>query len=218
MEILIIFNTLLSILIKIIIIYGIKCIYNIIMETKNEINNVLIEAGIIDKESVKKPSRGRPKKQKEELIVDEKIEQYRSKLGCIIASGQSNAFLGKTFTLHDINNMSETDINKYYKLYESTYSTLVSDNIVDGFLNGSSKLFSFVLPIDDADRLSDDLKANFLVTTELKKLTGSLAYSFGPALALLSGGLTISKHIDLKHKCPKKELTTNDKLEIKQLE
>ena len=154
-------------------------------ETDTEINDVLIEAGIIEEKSVKKPSRGRPKKQKiqtTEKEDDDVTEQYRSKLGCVVASGQSNAFLGKTFTLHDINNMSETDINKYYKLYESTYSTLVSDNLVGGFLNTSSKLFSFILPIDSADKLSDDLKKKILVTTELKKLTGSLAYSFGPAV------------------------------------
>ena len=203
MELLSIFNTLLAIIIKLIIIYGIykiKCMYNYIMETKNEINDVLIEAGIIDEEPVKKPNRGRPKKKKIDTatVVDDKCEQYRSKLGCIVASGQSHAFLGKTFTLHDINNMSESDINKYYKLYESTYSTLVSDNIVDGFLNSSSKLASFVLPIDDANKLSDDLKSNFLLTSELKKLTGNLAYSFGPYLALMSGGLTVAKHIDLK--------------------
>ena len=143
----------------------------------------------------KKPSRGRPKKQKP--LVDEKCEQYRSKLGCIVASGQSNAFLGKTFTLHDINNMSESDINKHYKLYESTYSTLVSANIVDGFLNSSSKLASFVIPIDDANKLSDDLRSNFLVTTELKKIIGNLAYNFGPYLALMSGGLTVAKHIEI---------------------
>ena len=211
MELLFIINTLLSILIKLIIIYVIKCIYNIYMDFKNEINDVLTDAGIIEPTDKKKPSRGRPKKQKAEPIVDDKCEQYRSKLGCIVASGQSNAFLGKTFTLHDINNMSELDINKYYKLYESTYSTLVSDNIVDGFLNSSSKICSWVLPVDDANKLASDLRDNFLVTTELKKLTGNLAYSFGPFLALMSGGLTIAKHIEIaKHKCPSKKKESLD--------
>ena len=173
-----------------------------------EVNQILQEAGIIDEEPVGKRKRGRPKKKviketesiEPQPIESPSIEEYRSKLGCVVASGQSKAFIGKSFTIAEINNMSENDINKYYRLYESTYSTLVSDNIVNGFLDGSSKLFSYILPIDDASKLSTDLKSNFLVTSELRKLTGRLSFCFGPALALISGSFVISKHIELKAK------------------
>ena len=45
--------------------------------------------------------------------------------------------------------------------------------------------------------MSDDYKADFVITNELKKVIGQLAYMFGPVLALVSGGLITAKHIQL---------------------
>ena len=124
------------------------------------------------------------------------IAKYRERLLCIIAAGQSKAFLGKKFTLEYIEKSTDKKIEKYYKIYESTYSSLVSDNIVNGVLFGISKIVGLVLPVHNVNKLSDDLKNNFLVTNQFKQLTGKLAYNYGPLLALTSGGVTILNSIN----------------------
>ena len=144
-------------------------------------------------------------------------DKFRERLLCIIASGQSKVFLGRNFTLDYIEKASDKEIEKYYKIYESTYSSLVSDNIVNGILIGFSKLVSLVLPVHDVNKLSDDLNNNFLVTSQFKQFTGKLAYSYGPILALTSGSFTILNNINFaKHYCPTSDLNKVDKNDLSQ--
>ena len=150
------------------------------------------------------------------------IIQHRERLLCLVAAGQSKAFLGKHFTLEYIERASDKEIEKYYKIYESTYSSLVSDNIVNGVLTGFSKLLGLVLPVNDVDKLSEDLKNNFLVTNQFRHFTGKLAYSYGPLLALTSGGFTILNNINFValtggHTCPKRSDLNGLEQEIEQV-
>lgn len=109
-------------------------------------------------------------------------------------------FLGKEFTLQELENLTEKEIDKYYTLYESTYSRLISDNLIKTSINCFSKLSSYIIPIDNEKQLSEDIQNNFLVSSELKKLTGSLAYNFGPILAVMSSAVDVASHIQLKKK------------------
>ena len=168
----------------------------------DEYKDVLIEAGVKDEPTPKK--RGRPpkvaSKPVSDISTDENllINAQRQKLCCVIASGQSKMFLGKAFTIQEIEAMSHSDITKYCKYYESTYSKLISDEIVTKIIDVSSKIFSIFLPIDDCVKLSQDFKNDFLLTNAMRNLTGQIAYNYGPILALTSGSLTLGKHIKIK--------------------
>ena len=139
-------------------------------------------------------------------VVSEKsapVESKRQRIRNIVAAGQSKLFFGKEYTLVSIDKASEKQINELFEVYESKYSTLVSDSLLEKFLDLTGKGISYVAPIDDSQELSNDYKTDFVLTNELKKVTGQLAYTFGPALALMSVGLITAKHIkwdDLREK------------------
>ena len=144
------------------------------------------------------------------------VTKYKERLLCLVAAGQSKAFLGRNFTIDQIEKLSDKDIEKYYKIYDSTYSSLVSNNIVNGVLSGFSKLVGLIFPVHDADKLSNDLQNNFLVTSQFRNFTGKLAYHYGPLLALTASSIIILNNINFaQHTCPKHDL--NDLTHLEQV-
>ena len=130
-------------------------------------------------------------------------EIKRERLLCVVAGGQSQAFLGKNFTIDTVHNWNEKQVNRVFNVYESRFSALISENIMNSFLDLMSKGLSYTMPLDSAAELSNDLKSDFVLNTELRKVTGRVAYSFGPMLALFAAGLITAKHVDWKKIFPK---------------
>ena len=123
------------------------------------------------------------------------VDSKRQRIRNIVAAGQCKLFFGREHTLAAIDKAPEKQINLMFEVYESKYSSLVSDSLLEKFLDLTGKGVSYVAPIDDSRELSNDYKTDFVLTNELKKVTGQLAYTFGPVLALMSVGLTTAKHI-----------------------
>ena len=129
-------------------------------------------------------------------------ETKRERLLCVVASGQSKLFLGKDYSIDVVKKWNEKNVNLAFQIYETKFSSLVSENIMDNILDLTSKGLSYVAPIDSPQQLSDDLKRDFILGNELRKVTGWAAYKFGPALAILSTGMITAKHIDWKKIVP----------------
>ena len=78
------------------------------------------------------------------------------------------------------------------------------------------RVYSYIankyLPIDDIERLREHLHSDYILTTELKTITGGLATTCGKFMAIASLGITTVKHIrrapEKKMKC--KKLTKNN--------
>ena len=51
------------------------------------------------------------------------------------------------------------------------------------------------MPIDDVERLREDLHNDYILTTELKTITGGLATTCGKFMDIASLGITTLKHI-----------------------
>ena len=69
------------------------------------------------------------------------------------------------------------------------------------------------MSIDDSKKLNEDLRSDYMVTSELQNITSMLAYKLGPYLALVNTGLIIGKHVDINAPhpgCTRKDLTTED--------
>ena len=129
------------------------------------------------------------------VAADSLVESKRQKIRNIVAAGQSKIFFGKEYTLAMIDKANDATINKTFEIYESKYSSLVSNSLLERFLDLMGEGVSYVAPIDDSKELSNDYKTDFVLTNELKKVTGQLAYTFGPVLALITGGLITAKHV-----------------------
>ena len=128
------------------------------------------------------------------------IEQKRERLLYVVGSGQSNLFFGKVFTIEQVEKWDDKAVNKVFKIYEAKYSSLLSDSVTRSFIDLGATAIGRVVPIDDKDSYTTDLKKDFILNSELKKVTGRIAYTWGPLLALFSTGLITGKHLDFDFK------------------
>ena len=150
----------------------------------NRMNEILKEAGMT------------PPTPAPASVAVSNLETKRERLLCVVASGQSKLFLGKDYSIDVVKKWNEKNVNLAFQIYETKFSSLVSENIMDNILDLTSKGLSYVAPVDSSQQLSVDLKKDFIVNSELRKVTGWVAYNFGPALAILSGGLITAKHLE----------------------
>ncbi len=107
-------------------------------------------------------------------------------------------FFGKELTFKDVEEMSEKDIKKNYRMYESVYSSMISDNMVNSCVKFLGRVVQFLLPIEDKVKLEYDLRENFLLCNAIRKYTGKIAYSYGSLAAISSTAFTVASHVDMK--------------------
>ena len=163
--------------------HNIFCFLVRIENTMSNMNTILKDAGVTSQ--LPQPAQS-------------EVETKRQRLLNIVAAGQCKLFFGKEHTLASIEKATEVQINKLFEIYESKYSALVSSNILDRFLELMGRGIGRVAPIDNSQDLSEDYKSDFIIKSELQKVTGRIAYMWGPLLATFSAGLITAKHIDWK--------------------
>ena len=100
-------------------------------------------------------------------------------------------------TLGDVKRLSVKDVEKYYIRYQAVLGEKVTGGLTDTAIEVNSKATSYVLPIDDPDDLSKDLKNDDLVMRELRTFVGYLALNGGRFVALASALFVVAKHIKL---------------------
>ena len=126
-------------------------------------------------------------------------KQYQT-LNIIISSGRSKEFLGRDVTLKDLDVMDEDKLEAYYKIYELNYANKIGENIVSGIIAAYSKIVNKVLPIDDVEKLQEDLNNDYILTSELKNITGTIAATCGKLMSVFSLSFITLKHIKLQAK------------------
>ena len=92
--------------------------------------------------------------------------------------------------------MLKRGLEKYYKRYETSFSSNTCAAMVDTFLRLSHRLISHFLPIDWS-RLLKDLSDNFMVKREPSMITGRLSLNYGKYMAVASAALFAAKNVEL---------------------
>ena len=122
-------------------------------------------------------------------ILSEQAKQAKVDLEILVATGKTKDFLGKQLTFQDLDNMSEKDLLKYHRIYQSTLAVRFNDTFSKIAIKTYSKIASWFLPINDEDKLYNDLRSDYIVTTELDKWTGWLYLKMGGLMAVASTSL-----------------------------
>jgi len=147
-------------------------------------------------------------------ILSDRQKQFVGKsyqtLNVIISSGRSKEFLGKVMTLKDLDAMDNDSIEAYYKIYELNYANKIGDSIITSLIAAYAKVVNKVLPIDDVDKLQEDLNNDYILTSELKNITGSVAATCGKLMSLFSLSFITLKHIKVRSKEQCKELCQDE--------
>ena len=117
----------------------------------------------------------------------------------IISSGKSKQFLGRKLTLEDLDAMDEDRILVNYKIYELNDADRIrGEFLIASIIRVYTKAVNKILPIDDIEELQDDLNNDYILTRDLKSITGIIEAACGKFMSLLSVGLTTFKHIKVQ--------------------
>jgi hypothetical protein len=116
----------------------------------------------------------------------------------IISSGTSKQFLGRKLTLEDLDSMDEQRLLVNYKIFELNDADRIrGEFMISGIISVYSKAVNKVLPIDDINELQDDLNNDYILTRDLKNMTGAIEATCGNLMSLFSIGLTTFRHMKL---------------------
>ena len=129
----------------------------------------------------------------------EPYKEYRT-LNIVVSTGRSKELLGRNFTVKDLEELSWEEVQTYYKIYELNYSEKVSSSLNSALICLYSYAVNRILPIDDMEQLREDLSNSYILTNEMKNLTGGLALVGGKVWSLIELGLTTAKHIKVTTK------------------
>jgi len=115
-----------------------------------------------------------------------------TKLNVVISTGRAREILGKNLTVEKLAEMSDEEVEAYYEL---NYADKVNNYLIDAVYRVYSYIANKYLPIDDIEKLREDLHSDYILTTELKTITGGLATTCGKFMAIASLGITTLKRI-----------------------
>jgi len=119
----------------------------------------------------------------------EQALQAKGDLEVLVATGKSKDFLGKQLTFNDVDYMSEKDILKYHRIYQSALAVRVNDTFSKVAVKTYCTLTKWVLPIQDEGKLYHDLRNDYILMSELDKWTGWLSLKMGGLMAVASTSL-----------------------------
>ena len=143
-------------------------------------------------------------------------KEYQT-LNVVISTGRSKELLGRLITVKDLEDMSVDEIEAYYKIYELNYTEKVSTSLNHALVSLYSYIINKVVPIDDVDKLIDDLNNSYILNNELKNMTGGLARVGGKIWSLVELGLTTAKQAKMQTKELLKEQCIDNNSTLKEL-
>ena len=130
-------------------------------------------------------------------------------LNIFVSTGRSIELLGGNVTVKELDDKNNDELEAQYKIYELNYSEEVSRSLNNAISDSNSYATNKVVPIDDVEKLRDDLHKSYILTNELKNITGGLARKGGKLQSLVEITLTTVKHI--RSKTEAAEVLCNEK-------
>ena len=140
------------------------------------------------------------------------IPAMREQLAILVSTGKAKEAIGKQLTHDEVKRLTEKEVQKFCKRYETYVGAKTTETFVDSFLSLLTRGASLLAPIKDVEALRQDLKKDYLIDKKLSTLVGSLALRFGPILMAVNAALITAKHIDFDslRKTKKKEAPVVD--------
>ena len=142
--------------------------------------------------------------------LSELAQQAKADLEILIATGKTKDLIGKQLTFNELDNLSEKDLLKYHRIYQSTLASTINDVFSKNAIKLYSKFASLMIPIDNEEKLYEDLRNDYILTTELDRWTGWLALRMGGLAAVVTTSMLTVSHVDFGAKpcCRQLELSS----------
>ena len=128
------------------------------------------------------------------------IRALREQLAVLVLMGKAKDAIGVQLTHEQVKRLSDKDVDKYYKRYETPVGSKTTDRLIDSFIFLVTKAVGMAVNVKDINAYQKELRNDYIIHKELSNLAGNLALKCGRFLALDNAELITTKHIDLKSK------------------
>lgn len=128
----------------------------------------------------------------------------RERLAALVAGGQARQYLGKAFTVDQIDALDDAEIEKLYARYEARLGAAMTKSLGSAALQLYAWGASIFLPIpvENQPALIADLQDEPFVGQALSSAACELYHRYGMFIAPLTAALTTMKHCQFGHHCP----------------
>ncbi|KAJ7390848.1 hypothetical protein OS493_022407 [Desmophyllum pertusum] len=129
----------------------------------------------------------------EELVLADVMNMLEAEPSSGAAEGKAKEALGVQLTHEQVKRLSDKDVEKYTKRYETYVRLKTTDSLVDSVIFLVSKAVGMVADITDINDYQRELKNDYIINQELSILAGSAALKCGRFLALANAALITTK-------------------------
>ena len=129
-----------------------------------------------------------------QLLAGPDIPALREQLAVLVSTGKSKEAIGVQLTHEQLKRLTDKEVEKYYKRYESFVGSKTTESMVDSLLTLLTRGLQTVIEIDDVDAMKKELKEDFIINKEMTDFVGGLSLKYGKFLAPISAALITAKH------------------------
>jgi len=156
------------------------------------------------------------KKKIKQIEYNDDTTYYKDKLKVFVKSGQIKELYGKIVSEKELSDMSESEAENIYKICELNLASTISSSVIGNIISVVGNLCSNVLPIDNKEEYTSDLKNDYIINSELKSVAGQLALRTGKLMGVLSFLVITASHVNIYRKTVK-EVEHEIEVEAKEL-
>ena len=130
----------------------------------------------------------------------------RERLATIVAGGQARQYLGKAWSVEEIDALGDDEVGKLYARYEARLWAAMTKTLGQAALQLYTTVVTMFLPIPPENRqpLMEDLESDPFVGHALNSTACELYYRYGKPLAPITAALTTTKYCQFGHQCPRR--------------
>ena len=120
----------------------------------------------------------------------------RERLAIIAAGGRARQYLGKAWSVEEIDKMDDDEVRKIYTRYEARLGVCMTKTLGKAALQLYTTVATMFLPIPPENRqpLIEDLESDLVVDRVLNSTDCELYYRYGNLLAPITVALTTAKY------------------------
>jgi len=126
------------------------------------------------------------------------IPALREQLSVLVSTGKAKEPIGMPLTYDQVKRMSDKDVEKYSKRYETYVGSKTTETLMDSFIFVVTKAVGLFVNIKDIEAYQKELRRDYIINKELSTLAGKLALTCGKTLSVASAALITAKHIDYR--------------------
>ena len=128
------------------------------------------------------------------------------RLATIAAGGQARQYVGKAWTVEEIDALGDDEVGKLYARYEARLGAAMTKTLGRAALQLYTAAASLLLPIppENQQPLMKDLESDPFVGQALNMTACEAYHWYGKWLAPITAALTTAKYCQFGHQCPRR--------------